>query len=59
MMTGEEKTQVVVEVIMVTQEVMISKAMALVLKAVVIGSGCFEESLADHFHHLYRLSGGY
>ena len=49
----------VVEVIMVTQEVMISKAMALVLKAVVIGSGCFEESLADHFHHLYRLSGGY
>ena len=31
-MTSEEKTQVVVEVIVVTQEVMIGKAMALVVQ---------------------------
>ena len=49
MMTGEEKTQVVVEVIMVTQEVMISKAMALVLKAVVIGSGCLRKGKDSNF----------
>lgn len=30
-----------------------------ILKAGVIGSGCFEETLADPFHHLYHLSGGY
>lgn len=72
-MTSEEMTQVVVEVTVMTHEEMIGKVMALVaqgmtgaaefylnwiLKSVVIGPGCFEEPLPDHFHHLYRLSGG-
>lgn len=74
MMTCEEMTWVVVEVIVMTHEVMIGKEVALVaqsmtrtaefhltwiLMAVVIGPGCFEEPLPGHFQNLFHQSGGY
>ena len=70
MTTGEEMTQVLVEVTVVTEEVMIGKEMALVeqgmirtaefylnwtLKAVVIGPGCFEEPFLDHLESPIKL----